>query len=83
MLTESEVSNLKLLKSNMHYADSFLGKGVKLTKTVGEMEDIYTIENSPKRCNKHSIEKEGDGILNIKTQKGSSKSKNKDLSKQR
>jgi hypothetical protein len=68
MLTESEVSNLKTLKSNIHYADEFLKKGVKLTKAVGEIEDIYTIENSPKRCNR--LEGGGDGILNIKTHKG-------------
>ena len=77
MLTEHEVSNLKQLKSNIHYADAFLWKGVKMTKTVGEVEDIYSIENSPKRC-KHSVEKEGDGILNIKTLKGA---KGKDAKK--
>ena len=69
------------MKSNIHYADAFLWKGVKLTKTVGEIEDIYSIENSPKR-NKHSVEKEGDGILNIKTLKGTGKTKNKDATKQ-
>jgi len=81
MLTEHEVATLKHLKSNIHYADAFLWKGVKMTKTVGELEDIYTLENSPKRC-KHSVEKEGDGILNIKTLKGTNKTKNKDLTKQ-
>lgn len=80
MLTEHEVSNLKQLKSNIHYADAFLWKGVKMTKTVGEVEDIYSIENSPKRC-KHSVEKEGDGILNIKTLKGADKAKGKDAAK--
>ena len=79
MLTEHEVANLKHLKSNIHYADAFLWKGIKMTKPVGELEDIYTLENSPKK-NKLSVEKEGDGILNIKTLKGS-KNKNKDLTK--
>jgi|TARA_B110000285_G_C15131393_1_gene623840 hypothetical protein len=81
MLTEHEVANLKTLKSNIHYADAFLWKGIKMTKTVGEIDDIYTIENSPKKCNKHSVEKEGDGILNIKTLKVTGKSPKKDLSK--
>jgi hypothetical protein len=80
MLTEHEVVNLKHLKSNIHYADAFLWKGVKMTKPVGELEDIYTLENSPKK-NKLSVEKEGDGILNIRTLKGSKNKNNKDLTK--
>ena len=68
LLKENEVANLKMLKSNIYYADLFLWKGIKLTKTVGEIEDVYTIENSPKK-NKVAVDLYEDDVLNIKTMK--------------
>jgi hypothetical protein len=69
------------LKSNIYYADLFLWKGVKLTKTVGEIEDVYSLENSPKK-NKPDIELGEDDVLNIKTSNAmKQKGQNKDLAK--
>ena len=69
-----------MYKSNIYYADLFLWKGIKLTKTVGEIEDVYSLDKSPKNI-KVGIDLFEDDVLNIKTSNPKSKDKNKDLMK--